>query len=148
MPRPRTREDGGEAQWGKVEARRGVPREQVGESLLDRGREESRSRQGFNAQSQVSKLPANLTEVIEGRREGGGKDGALCRRSRCVREGRGSEVQDESLGEWERERNERFSKVGVCTYTRKGLWDNENFSKTGKAAMVFTLGIWLWLKSK
>ena len=39
MPRPRTREDGGEAQWGKVEARRGVPREQVGESLLERGRE-------------------------------------------------------------------------------------------------------------
>ena len=71
MPRPRTREDGGEAQWGKVEVRRGVPREQVGESLLDRGREDSRFRQGFNEQSQVNKLPANLTEVIEGRREGG-----------------------------------------------------------------------------
>ena len=143
MPRASTKEEGGEAQWGKEELARGVPIEQRGESLFDGGREASKSRQGLKSQSQVYKLPAIFRDVIEGRREGEGRVGALWRRSRWCKEGRGSEVQDESRGEWERERKESFSRVGVCTYIRKGLWDNNRFFKIGSTAMFFTLGIWL-----
>ena len=121
IPRPSTREEGGEAQWGKEELARGVPFEQRGESLLDGGRDASKSRHGLKPQSHVYKLPAILREVIEGRREGEGRVGALWRRSRWCKEGRGSEVQDERRGEWERERKESFSRVGVCTYNRNGL---------------------------
>ena len=75
--------------------------------------------------------------------QGEGKVGALCRRSRCCKDGNGSEVHDESRGEWERERKESFSRVGVCTYVRNGLCDNNNFFNIGSTAMLFTFGIWL-----
>ena len=143
MPRPRTKEEGGEAQWGKEEPDKGAPVEQRGESLLDGGSEVSRSRHGFKAQSQVYELPAICSEAIDGSREGEGKVGALCRRSRCCKDGNGSEVHDESRGEWERERKESFSRVGVCTYVRNGLCDNNNFFNIGSTAMLFTFGIWL-----
>ena len=104
MPRPSTNEEGEEAQWGKEELARGVPFEQRGESLLDGGRDASKSRHGLKPQSQLYKLPAIFRDVIEGRREGEGRLGALCLRSRWCKEGRGSEVQDERRGEWERER--------------------------------------------
>ena len=80
MPRPRTKEEGGEAQWGKDELDKGAPVEQRGESLLDGGSEVSRSRHGFKAQSQVYELPAICSEAIEGSREGEGSLGCFSRR--------------------------------------------------------------------
>ena len=61
MPRPSTSEEGGEAQWGKEELARGVPFEQRGESLLNGGRDASKSLHGLKPQSQVYKLPAIFT---------------------------------------------------------------------------------------
>ena len=143
MPGQSTKEDGGEAQWGKEELARGVPFEQRGESLLDGGRDASKSRHGLKPQSQVYKPAAIVGAVIEGRRGGEGRVGALWRRSRWCKRGRGSEVQDARRGEWERERKESFSRVGVCTYIRNGLCDNNNFFNIGSTAMFFTFGNWL-----